>query len=106
MASPVSIDETIAALHARALEQLGQASTLEAIEAVRVEALGRKGKLAEISKEFGKLAPEERARLGKLLNSTKQDLESKLDARKASLEADALEVRLQSEWFDLTEPAP
>jgi phenylalanyl-tRNA synthetase alpha chain len=31
------------------------------LEAVRVEALGRKGALAQISKEMGKLAPEERA---------------------------------------------
>jgi phenylalanyl-tRNA synthetase alpha chain len=106
MASPVSIDATIAALHARALELLQQASTLEGVEAVRVEALGRKGKLAEISKEFGKLSPDERSRIGKLLNATKQELEEKIDARKAALEGDALEVRLQGEWFDLTEPAP
>ena len=47
---------------------------------IRVEALGRKGKLAEVSKTFGKLTPEERARVGKLLNSVKQELETRLDA--------------------------
>ncbi len=39
---------------------------------MRVEVLGRKGALAQISKQMGKLAPEERARIGKLLNSVKQ----------------------------------
>ncbi len=98
--------ETIAELHTRALAELRSASTLEAIEAVRVEALGRKGKLAEISKQLGKLAPEERAEIGKLLNSVKQDLESKIEASKAALDSAALNARLDSEWFDMTLPAP
>jgi phenylalanyl-tRNA synthetase alpha chain len=93
-------------LHMLALEHLNHASTIEAIEAVRVEALGRKGKLAEISKTFGKLSPEERSRIGKLLNSVKQDLETKIDSRKVALESEALDARLDREWFDLTTPAP
>jgi len=100
------LDQTISDLHASALAQLESASTLEAIEAVRVEALGRKGKLSEVSKAFGKLTAEERARVGKLLNSVKQDLESKIEARKAALDAQALDARLESEWFDMTLPAP
>lgn len=100
------LDDTIAQVHAAALAQLASAATLDEVEAVRVEALGRKGKLAEISKSFGRLEPEERARAGKLLNAAKQELESKIDARKASLEGDALNRRLDSEWIDLTTPAP
>ena len=98
-------ESVISELHASALKSLEAATTLEAIEAVRVEALGRKGKLAEISKTFGKLAPEERASLGKLLNKVKQELESSLDARKSALESVALDARLASEWIDLTAPA-
>jgi phenylalanyl-tRNA synthetase alpha chain len=101
-----SIDQTISQLHQDALASLGAAFTLEAVEAVRVEALGRKGKLAEVSKEFGKLSPEDRARSGKILNSVKQDLEAKFAARRATLESAALDLRLESEWLDLTEPAP
>lgn len=100
------LDEAIEEIHGEALADLSVAETLEAVEAVRVAALGRKGKLAEISKEFGKLAPEERARTGKLLNSIKQDLESKIELRKSELESAALEKRLESEWIDLTMPAP
>src|SRR5689334_17516848 len=63
------VDQAISQLHEAALAALGSASTLEAVEAVRVEFLGRKGKIAGVS--MGKVAPEERAQVGKLLNSTK-----------------------------------
>jgi phenylalanyl-tRNA synthetase alpha chain len=100
------LDQTISQLRASALKQLDAAATLDAVEAVRVEALGRKGKLAEVSKDLGKLPPEERARAGKLLNAAKQDLETKIEARKAALGSGALEARLDAEWIDLTTPAP
>jgi phenylalanyl-tRNA synthetase alpha chain len=100
------VTNRIELLHAIALEHLNASTTLDQVEAVRVDALGRKGKLAEISKEFGKLAPEERAQIGKVLNQVKQDLEAKIESRKLALDAQALDVRLESEWIDLTAPAP
>jgi phenylalanyl-tRNA synthetase alpha chain len=100
------LDQTISQLRDVALAALESAGTFEAVEAVRVEALGRKGKLAEVSKSFGKLSPEDRARIGKLLNAVKEELETSVDARKAALESVALEARLESEWIDLTAPAP
>jgi phenylalanyl-tRNA synthetase alpha chain len=102
----MDLDQTISALHSAFLAQLDRASTLEAIEAVRVEALGRKGKLSEISKNFGKLPPEERKTAGARLNQFKQDLEARLEARKADLQSTALDAQLESEWLDLTAPAP
>jgi phenylalanyl-tRNA synthetase alpha chain len=92
--------------HSIANEQLEHAVTIEEVEAIRVGALGRKGKLAEISKEFGKLSPEDRAALGKRLNTVKQELESKIASRKSALESSALDARLESEWIDVTAPAP
>jgi phenylalanyl-tRNA synthetase alpha chain len=96
----------ISELLASARAGLEAATTLEALEAVRVEALGRKGKLAEVSKGFGKLSPEERSSAGKLLNAAKQELEANLDARKSAIEGAALDSRLAAEWIDLTQPAP
>jgi phenylalanyl-tRNA synthetase alpha chain len=102
----VGPEQIISELHAAALSSLERATTLDSLEALRVEALGRKGKLAEVSKTFGKLTPEERASVGKLLNSVKQDLETRLDARKDALASVAQDARLESEWIDLTAPAP
>jgi phenylalanyl-tRNA synthetase alpha chain len=100
------IEESLRELAATARKRIGEAATAEALEAVRVEVLGRKGTLAQISKDMGKIAAEERAKIGKLLNAAKTELESAMDARKAEFEAAALNARLDSEWVDLTLPAP
>lgn len=89
-----------------ALRRIEAAATPEALEEVRIEVLGRKGKLAEISKGMGKLSPAERAETGKQLNLFKQRIESELEAKKAQFDAAALTARLNSEWLDLTLPAP
>ncbi|HEY7210793.1 MAG TPA: phenylalanine--tRNA ligase subunit alpha [Bryobacteraceae bacterium] len=88
------------------LAAFASASNSEELEQTRVEALGRKGTLAAISKDFGKLAAEERARLGKLLNAVKQELESEYESKKAGFERTALSSRLAREWIDVTLPAP
>src|SRR5579885_1757338 len=87
------------------LAAFASAVSAEELEAARVQALGRKGTLAQISKEFGKLAPEERARMGRLLNSVKQDLESEYEQKKQRFERAGLASRLSQEWIDVTLPA-
>ena len=89
-----------------ALGRIEAAATPEALEEVRIEFLGRKGKLAEISKGMGKLSAAERAETGKHLNLFKQQIEGKLEAKKAQFDDAALTARLNSEWLDLTMPAP
>ena len=89
-----------------ALERILAASTAEELEAVRVEALGRKGALAQFSKEFGKLTPEQRAAAGKALNAAKEALEAAFEAKKSAFDRAALDQRLHAEWLDLTLPAP
>src|SRR3954471_21102209 len=88
------------------LERISSALTPDDLEAVRVDALGRKGALAAFSKDMGKLAPEERKRLGIVLNDAKTRLESAFDVRKQAFDEAALAARLDSEWIDLTLPAP
>ncbi len=101
------LDESIQELASRSLARISSAQSPEELEAVRVDAnLARKGALAEISKGMGKLAPEERKRIGQVLNAAKQELEAALDARKREFDAVALNTRLDAEWVDLTLPAP
>lgn len=99
-------EEQIQSAHASALARVRAATELAELEAARVELLGRKGVLANVSKEFGKLAAEDRARVGKLLNAAKQEVEAELDAKKQRFETEALNARLAGEWIDLTLPAP
>jgi phenylalanyl-tRNA synthetase alpha chain len=100
------VDTELADIETSALERIRSAASLDELESVRVAVLGRKGTLAQISKEMGRLAPEERARLGKLLNAVKQAVDSALSARRAEFERAALAARLGAEWVDLTLPAP
>jgi phenylalanyl-tRNA synthetase alpha chain len=88
------------------LARFASAFSQEDLEDARVDALGRKGTLAQISKEFSKLPAEQRASLGKLLNSVKQDLESEYEAKKRKFEQEQLAARLEREWLDVTLPAP
>ncbi len=96
----------LTAMRKSALERIEESDTLDQLEAVRVEVAGRNGTLAAISKDFKKLAPEDKARIGKLLNAVKQEVEGALEAKKAKFEAVALSIRLDAEWLDLTLPAP
>jgi len=93
-------------LREEALSRIRQAAGLADLETLRVQVLGRKGTLSQLSKDMGKLTSEEKARTGKLLNTTKQALEEALEARRNEFETSALNARLEGEWFDLTVPAP
>jgi phenylalanyl-tRNA synthetase alpha chain len=99
-------DQSIQELEARSLERIAAAASEEELEAVRVDALGRKGPLAQAGKEMGKLPPAERAGFGKLLNSARQNIEQAIAAKKQTLADAALRQRLDAEWLDLTLPAP
>ncbi len=100
------LETTLSEIESRAVSLIDAAADAEALENARVEFLGRKGTLANIGKDMGKLAPEERAKIGKLLNAVKQNLEARYESRKAGFERAALDARLAAEWVDLTLPAP
>ena len=100
------MQEQLEELRRTTLARFASAGSLETLEQARVEALGRKGALANLTKDIGKLAPAQRAELGKLLNSVKQDLENEYTAKKARFEQSDLAARLAGEWIDVTLPAP
>ena len=100
------LEQQLSELRTGALARIAAAEAPEQLEPVRIEVLGRKGALALISKEMGKLPAEERAGAGRLLNAAKQALEEALEAKKKQFEEAALRARLDAEWLDLTLPAP
>ena len=101
------IEQSIRELESGALARIQSAASAEELEAVRVAAFGRKeGAFNQFAKEMGKLPPEERRQIGMLLNAARQKVEEALDRRKQQFSQAALESRLDSEWVDLTLPAP
>jgi phenylalanyl-tRNA synthetase alpha chain len=100
------LDQSIQELESRSLTRIAAAATEDELEAVRVDALGRKSGFSQFSKEMGKLTPDDRARIGKALNASKQAVETAVESRKQEFAAGKLRARLDAEWLDLTLPAP
>jgi len=92
-------------LETELLAAVGSASDLAALDAVRVAALGKKGRVTELLKGLGALSPDERRSAGAAINLLKDKVGAALDARKAALETAALDARLAGERIDVTLPA-
>ncbi len=81
------------------------ANDLGALEAVRIGALGKKGKITARMKALGKLDENERKSAGQALNVLKDAVAEAIEVRKAELAGAALEARLAGEGIDVTLPA-
>lgn len=91
-------------IQAAAEAALLEAHSLEALEALRIQYLGKKGELTAVMKGMGKLSAEERPVIGQLANEVRRSLESALDEKKAALEAAAADEKLKRETIDVTMP--
>lgn len=76
----------------------------QAIEAVRVAALGKKGTISERLKTLGAMSPEERQSMGPVINGLKNRVTEALAARKSELKDVAIAARLAAEKVDVTLP--
>ncbi len=80
------------------------ATDAQALEQVRVSALGKKGQITALMKGLGQMEPEERKAAGQQLNVLKQEIAELIDARKFELENAGLDERLAEEKIDITLP--
>ena len=96
--------EQLAKIRAEALSAIEGAGDSAALDALRVQYLGKKGELTAVLKSMGKLSPEERPAMGQLANEVRAALESALEEQGKRLEAKALEERLEAEAVDVTIP--
>jgi len=94
----------IASLKSELLGAVGAATSLDALEAARIDALGKKGKLTALMKTLGTMEAEARKAFAQDLNVLKDELGNALTAKKAALEGAALEARLLAERVDVTLP--
>ncbi|OBS10995.1 phenylalanine--tRNA ligase subunit alpha [Acidihalobacter prosperus] len=92
------------ALKREALSRVGEATDLGALDALRVEYLGKKGVLTEQLKRLGSLPAEQRPQAGQAINAIKQEVAEAIADRRAALENEALSARLEGERVDVTLP--
>jgi phenylalanyl-tRNA synthetase alpha chain len=98
------MQDDLTTLKSRILTDLAQTQDLRAWDALRVAVLGKSGELTALLKQLGQATPEERKTRGAALNQLKADLTDAIDARRATLEHQALQARLAAERIDVTLP--
>lgn len=83
-------------------EAAAAATSPNELEDVRVEYMGKKGRLTEQLKSLGKLSPEERPKAGALINQAKEELQAILNARRDELKNAEMNARLDAERIDVS----
>jgi phenylalanyl-tRNA synthetase alpha chain len=88
-----------------ALTEVSKAASLDDIEKVRLQVLGKKGTLSEVLKGLGQASPEERPKIGAAANEWKAKIETAMSAKNAVFEKAKLEDQLKNERIDVSLPA-
>ena len=83
---------------------IGKSADSDELEILRVEALGKKGRVTQLMKELGTMDAEERRSIGQSLNSIKNEITLAIEERKTALANNELETRLLKEKIDVTLP--
>jgi phenylalanyl-tRNA synthetase alpha chain len=96
----------IAKLQSELTAAIENADTPDALEAVRIAALGKQGSVSALLKTMGAMSPDERQVQGPLINGLRETIATALADKKAALETAALNERLATERLDMTLPAP
>jgi phenylalanyl-tRNA synthetase alpha chain len=96
----------IATLQSQTISAVGNADSLDALEAARIDALGKQGKVSALLKTLGQMSPEERHVQGPIINGLREAVTAAIATKKRALEAALLNERLATERLDMTLPAP
>ncbi|MBP6014566.1 MAG: phenylalanine--tRNA ligase subunit alpha [Alphaproteobacteria bacterium] len=97
--------QDLTSLEREALARIAASGDEAALEATRVELLGKKGSISDALKTLGTMSPDERKAQGPIINGMRDRVTSALAARKTALGDVALEAKLKAERVDVTLPA-
>lgn len=100
-----TMKEKLEQIKAQALAQIEASDALDKLNEVRVNVLGKKGKLTAVLKSMKDVSPEERPKVGQMVNETREEIEKVLEEAKARMEKAVREAKLKAEVIDVTLPA-
>ncbi|MEO1126392.1 MAG: phenylalanine--tRNA ligase subunit alpha [Cyanobacteria bacterium J06639_16] len=98
------LEAQLTTLEQAACAAVAAAETLEALEQLRVNYLGKKGQISKVLGGMGKLPAAERPRIGALANTVKDTLQAALESRRTALQTAQIEAQLAAETLDVTMP--
>ena len=99
------MEKKVESIKKEALEKLEKVKTLKEINDLKVDYLGKKGPIQELTAHMRDLSNEEKKSFGMLLNSLKQEITTKFDEKQKELELEELNKKLTNEKIDVTLPA-
>lgn len=97
--------EQLEKIKAEALKQIEASEALERLNEIRVAYLGKKGELTTVLKSMKDVAPEDRPKVGQMVNEVREVIEAKLEESKTLLAKMAREEQMKREVIDVTLPA-
>lgn len=98
------IETELQTLQQEALCAIAQTSSLDSLEQLRVNYLGKKGQLSLILRGMGQLSAEDRPRIGSIANEVKEALQTQIDQQTQILQNTQIQAKLTSETLDVTLP--
>ena len=99
------IDEQLEKIRVDADSRIKGASSLDELNTVRVQLLGKKGALKDLLKGLKDVPPEDRPKVGQMVNKVRDEIEGSLKARMEAMQNEDLMKRLEDERIDVTLPA-
>ncbi|MBQ9658155.1 MAG: phenylalanine--tRNA ligase subunit alpha [Clostridia bacterium] len=99
------MQEQITKIKQQAKEEIEKAESLKSLNDMRVKYLGKKGELTLILKGMGALTPEERPKIGSLINSAKDEVEQLIQEKEQKFKEEEINKKLKEETIDITLPS-
>ena len=99
------VKEKLEEIREKAFSAIDKADDQDSLNDVRVKVLGKKGELTVILKGMKDVAPEDRPKVGALVNEARSAIEEKMAEARDAMKQKALEERLKHEAIDVTLPA-
>lgn len=99
------MNEQLEKIKAEALARIEASDALEKLNDIRVAYLGKKGELTSVLKNMKNVAPEERPKVGQMVNDARALIEEKLEAARKELARRLREEQMKKEVIDVTLPA-
>ena len=97
--------EELEKIRKEAQERLESSESLDMVNEIRVGVLGKKGSLKEILKGMKNVPPEERPKVGQMVNEVREQIEAAISDAQKTIERKVQEQRLASETIDVTLPS-
>jgi phenylalanyl-tRNA synthetase alpha chain len=97
--------ESLDAVSSEIIDAIARADSLAVLEAIRIAALGKKGRISLMMRELGGMNAEDRRTAGQTLNKVKDDIAAAIDAKQKIMAAAVLNKRLEAERLDVSLPS-